>query len=446
MGAKALDVVSIDRVEKTAITRYPNGRESANPFRWIDRNTMIKVVKHLGYKFTQGKSPLSYTQRDLVVIANRICDGTYVPETVVTTTKTPNPVTGYGAGSTTTTVPTGAAVAGIGDAIETLLADALRKAGGTTTGVSLEDVAVLIDRSLEAVRDDYKTRFASSGDALQLAMTTLSAAIVDSKPKIVHVTVPPKPTKVVTGAAHERFPTVLKALMAGENVWMTGMAGVGKTHIGMQCAESLGVPFEGESFCGQSSKADMKGFKTASGVYESVAFRNMFENGGVYLLDEVDGANPNILLVLNSALSNGYIGFPDKKVKRHENFYALAAANTWGNGATSTYVGRQVIDESTLDRFSMVHIQLDEKLESDITHMTGLESSKCVNWLRIVRAVRKNVESNGLKVSVSPRASVSGARLLHAGFSISDTIKMRLTKGVSDEIKNKMMYNVNETI
>ena len=439
MGAKALEVICIDKDKQTALCMLPSGRQTENQFRWIDRNTMIKIVKKLGYKFVAGRSPLSFTQYELVAIAKRICEGNHTPSETSPggVRHTPTPAT---------TVPTGGAVAGIGDAIETLLADALRKAGGTTTGVSLEDVAILVDRSLEAVREDYKTRFASSGEALQNAMVSLSAAIVDSKPKIVHVTVPPKPTKVVTGAAHEKFPTVLKALMAGENVWMTGMAGVGKTHIGMQCAESLGVPFEGESFCGQSSKADMKGFKTASGVYESVAFRNMFENGGVYLLDEVDGANPNILLVLNSALSNGYIGFPDKKVKRHENFYALAAANTWGNGATSTYVGRQVIDESTLDRFSMVHIQLDEKLESDITHMTGLESSKCLNWLRIVRAVRKNVESNGLKVSVSPRASVSGARLLHAGFSVADTIKMRLTKGVSDEIRNKMMYNVDETI
>jgi hypothetical protein len=44
--------------------------------------------------------------------------------------------------------------------------------------------------------------------------------------------------------------------------------------------------------------------------------------------------NPNILGILNSALSNGYMAFPDKQVARHKDFVAIATANTFGAGAT----------------------------------------------------------------------------------------------------------------
>lgn len=441
MAHKALAVNRVDLKEMSAWIQFPSGEYSRH-IPHLDRNTLIRIAKIVGHRFI-GKTPLSYTTNELIRIIRDIAAA--IPEGNQTMFDATTPRPNIPMPPTTSTTPTTAGShTTIEGAIASVVADAIRNAGGST-GVpsqSITDLANRVTMVSDALRDDYIARFENRDLLLQEIVKQLTVAIDDSKPKHIIVPHPEKPTVIITKPTHKVFPKVLRALKAGENVWMTGMAGVGKTTIGMQCAEALGVSFEGESFCGQSSKSDMKGFKTANGVYESVAFRKQYEEGGVYLLDEVDGANPNILLVLNSALSNGYIGFPDKRVMKHPEFYAIAAANTWGNGATSTYVGRQVIDEATLDRFSMVHVQLDEQLEQDVTYMTGLPQDECDRWLRIVRQVRRNAESHGLKVSVSPRAAISGAKLLHAGFTFKDAVEMRLTKGSSPEIVSKMMQDV----
>lgn len=436
MAHKALTVNRVDLKEMLAWVQFPSG-EYSRQILHLDRNTLIKIAKIVGHRFI-GKTPLSYTTNELTRIIREIA--TAIPEGNQTMFDAATPRPNIPMPSTTPTT-TGSHTT-IEGAIASVVADAIRNAGGSTSTHTNDALANRINDLTDNMRSEYVKGFETRDALLQEIVKQLTVAIEDSKPKQIIVQHPEKPTVIITKPTHMVFPKVLRALKAGENVWMTGMAGVGKTTIGMQCAEALGVSFEGESFCGQSSKSDMKGFKTANGVYESVAFRKQYEEGGVYLLDEVDGANPNILLVLNSALSNGYIGFPDKRVVKHPEFYAIAAANTWGNGATSTYVGRQVIDEATLDRFSMIHVPLDEVLERDVTHMVGLDAETCDRWLSVVRRVRHNVESHGLKVSISPRASVSGAKLLHAGFDFKDAIAMRLTKGSSPEIVSKMMQDV----
>ncbi len=441
MAHKALTVNRVDLKEMLAWVQFPSGEYSRH-IPHLDRNTLIRIAKIVGHRFI-GKTPLSYTTNELIRIirdiAAAIPEGNQTMFDAANTTPTPRPTSTPATAVRVDTVGSHTTIEG---AIASVVADAIRNAGGSTSTHTNDALANRINDLTDGMRSEYVKGFETRDALLQEIVKQLTTAIDDSKPKNIIVTHPEKPTVIITKPTHKVFPKVLRALKAGENVWMTGMAGVGKTTIGMQCAEALGVSFEGESFCGQSSKSDMKGFKTATGVYESVAFRKQYEEGGVYLLDEVDGANPNILLVLNSALSNGYIGFPDKRVVKHPDFYAIAAANTWGNGATSTYVGRQVIDEATLDRFSMVHVQLDEQLEQDVTYMTGLPKDECDRWLRIVRQVRRNAESHGLKVSVSPRAAISGAKLLHAGFTFKDAVEMRLTKGSSPEITSKMMQDV----
>jgi cobaltochelatase CobS len=177
-------------------------------------------------------------------------------------------------------------------------------------------------------------------------------------------------------------------------------------------------------------------------LYQSTGFRDRYEHGGVFLMDEIDASNPNILTVLNDALSNDSMSFPDSMVKRHPQFVAIAAANTWGNGATAEYVGRAPIDGATIDRFTMMHVKIDERLETELVRDTGLDMEHGSTWLNIVRTARRNVDANGLKVIVSPRASIGGAKLLAGGFTWQDVIDMRLLKGVKPDIVSKVMESI----
>jgi MoxR-like ATPase len=73
-------------------------------------------------------------------------------------------------------------------------------------------------------------------------------------------------------------------------------------------------------------------------------------------------------------------------VEKHENFRIVATANTYGNGATLEFIGRNAIDGATLDRFTVIDWNIDEILElklcrtpkkyQDTTNQKSLKSAK----------------------------------------------------------------------
>lgn len=239
-------------------------------------------------------------------------------------------------------------------------------------------------------------------------------------------------TKVLEGNTHEKLADVVMALMAGEHVMMAGPAGTGKSTIAEQAAESLGFPSYSISLSPQTPASQLVGYMQATGDYVPTLFREAYENGGVFHFDEVDNAHPSVLAVVNSALANGRMAFPDKMVSRHEDFRAVASANTYGRGADRAYVGRQAIDAATLDRFSIVTIEVDEALESSLCHATGLETDQVKRVLTFVRKIRRNIMELKMPLVVSPRASVGMCRLLRAGYSWEAAVDSRVRRGLSD--------------
>ena len=419
MGSKAQNVTAIDRETKRATIVYGNGATYDRSFQSLDRNTMLKIVKMLGYSFANGKSPLSYTHFELMNIATKLCEGTpVVPDKPVI--KVSEPVTAT------------EAIAGrVERAVADVIADALK--GITPTQPTIDPEAI---RSM--VADTVNAEIVKLNDKVAL----MERLVRENKPTVTNVTIGTGEMKPITGRTHEKFTDVLRVVAEGLFPWLTGGAGVGKTTIAQQVAEVLNLPFDAEGFCAQSSKSELKGYKDGNGLYNSTKFRERFEQGGVYLLDEIDGANPNILLALNSALSNGFMAFPDGTVKRHKDFIAIACANTYGNGATAEYVGRQVIDGASIDRFVKMDIPIDTSMEAGVVNDISKDALAGREWLNLVAKVRSNVANYGLKVIVSPRSSINGARLLNAGFTYQQCVPMTFGSGVKPETLNKMMEGV----
>ena len=123
-------------------------------------------------------------------------------------------------------------------------------------------------------------------------------------------------------------------------------------------------------------------------------------------------------------------------------FIAIACANTYGNGATAEYVGRQVIDGSTTDRFVKLDIPIDEDMESGIVNDISVDNYAGRQWVGFVRQARTNVTSYGLKVIISPRASIHGAKLLNAGFTFQQCVPMTFGSGVKPETLAKVMQGI----
>jgi len=211
---------------------------------------------------------------------------------------------------------------------------------------------------------------------------------------------------------------------------LVGMAGTGKTHAGEQVSKALSLPFYSMSVGAQTSKSDIIGYMDANGNYVGTHFRKAYEHGGVFLMDEIDAGNANVLIQVNAALSNGLCAFPDAMVKKHEDFIFIASANTYGNGANRQYVGRNQLDAATLDRFAVIDWLIDDKLEEKLA-----VGSYGKPWYLAVKATRDYVAEHNIRALISPRATQKGSALLNVGQPLPEVIAATLLGSVPDDKK-----------
>jgi len=234
--------------------------------------------------------------------------------------------------------------------------------------------------------------------------------------------------KVDCGKIHKSFDKLLAVASNRLHAFLVGEAGSFKTSSAEKVAKTLGLEYSSISVCMQTTASSLLGYMDATGNYISTEFRKRYETGGVFILDEIDNGNANVLSVLNSALANGSCAFADGMVAKHKDFILIATANTFGNGANAQYVGRNQLDSATLDRFVTIEWNYDEELEMAIA------SNK--DWCAVVQKYRFSVSKLGLRLVVSPRATFQGEKLLASGLKEKDVIKMVITRGASaDQIK-----------
>jgi len=222
----------------------------------------------------------------------------------------------------------------------------------------------------------------------------------------IEITVPPAASvELPDEHRHAVFPDVLRKVAAGVHVYLVGPAGSGKSTIAEQCARALGRALYTANAV--QSPYELTGFLDAQGRVVRKPFRDAYENGGIFLFDEIDASSADALVALNGALAQSFFAFPDGMVKRHPDFVCIAAANTFGKGADRQYVGRQQLDAASLDRYAFVTMDYDETFE--------LAISGNRDWTYHVQAIRAAVAELKVRHVVSPRASISGAKLLAAG-------------------------------
>lgn len=259
----------------------------------------------------------------------------------------------------------------------------------------------------------------------------LEEAVNQSRP--IHIVYDDFVSPTLDGIQHKNFEHLIRVVHANTPVMLVGPAGTGKSHAAEQVANAMGLDFYAMSVGAQTSKSDIIGYMDAMQNYVRTVFRNAYEHGGLFLLDEIDAGNSNVLIQLNAALANNYMSFPDGMIRRHDKFRMVASANTFGLGASRQYVGRNQLDAATLDRFVVLSWDIDENLEQNLA--VGKYGAA---WLDIVRYVRSFVNDQELRVVVSPRATQRGSLLLSHGMDFNDVLHMALLHQFGAEHKRDL--------
>lgn len=233
------------------------------------------------------------------------------------------------------------------------------------------------------------------------------------------------------GLRHYKTEQVIRSVWRGDNVMMIGPAGCGKTTIGEHTARALNLPFYITSTINETH--ELTGFVNGHGAYHSTPFRNAFEFGGVWVADEIDAWDAAALLAANAALANGYANFPDRAqpIRRHDAFRMVATANTYGNGASRVYVGRNELDAASLDRFTFISVDYDLNIERMLANGN-------TQWLDHVWEIRKKVNDKKIRHVVSTRAIQRGSLALAGGETWEDVQEMYLFKGMSQSDREKV--------
>lgn len=306
--------------------------------------------------------------------------------------------------------------------------------GETKTGehVSFDEEAIqrVVEAALNtyAARQDKRLPQLVAEELAKLRPNTIEVKRVDGK-------------KVKMGLQHKQFGTLLDYVSCRLNVYMVGPAGSGKTRAAREVAKALKLDFFAESVSQQTPVHKLMGYKDATGNYQTTSFRKAFENGGIFLLDEMDNGNPNVLAAFNAAVAaeaGETVSFPDGMIAKHEDFVCVAAANTFGRGGDREYVGRNPLDAATLDRFVIIEWDYDEALEMAICEKQGLDTK----WVEHVQKCRRAADELKIRLVISPRASFHGGSLLKVGRSWEEAESSVVFKGLDKDSVDKIKARV----
>lgn len=173
------------------------------------------------------------------------------------------------------------------------------------------------------------------------------------------------PLEKKTGGKSAYLPILVALAEKRVPILQVGEKGTGKTtnaeHLAQALAEQLGreMPFGFASMTSGTSPGEFKGRITLKDYLPSL-FQSIYENGGVFLFDELDAGDENLLTMLNSALANKqFVNAQGDVIEQHDHFVPIAAANTMGLGANGEYTGRNRQDAAVLDRWAMGRVRVE---------------------------------------------------------------------------------------
>jgi hypothetical protein len=229
---------------------------------------------------------------------------------------------------------------------------------------------------------------------------------------------------------HEQYETIKMCLESNIPVYLAGPAGSGKNHTVEQICRELGWDFYFSNSVQQEYK--LTGFIDAGGKYHDTEFFKACtsDNDCVFFLDEMDASIPEVLVLLNAAIANGYFEFPCGRVEL-EHVHFVAAGNTVGSGADEVYTGRMVLDQATLDRFAIIEFDYSIRIEMALSKGNS-------DLVSFIRQLREEATKSGIRATFSYRCIGMVTKLEKSGMDINMIIKIAVVKGLDKDTINTL--------
>lgn len=267
------------------------------------------------------------------------------------------------------------------------------------------------------------------------------------QPMVIEVKSPDVPAVKIEGA-HYLFPRLLRLISAGFNVFMWGPPGTGKTTAALQVAEALSRKAEIDTLDPTTARSMVQGYMSPNGEPVHNVFTRCWEQGKVYVADEVDLAPGHVQTLFNSALANGHAPLAWGNVEKTEGFSFVATGNTAGR-PTAAFPDRRPMSNAFADRLYFLYWPLDPAIECRAVGLTPppvkkekKESCSPEAWVTFVRSIREWAEDNAPTLSITPRASLLGIRALAAGESPEQVADGLIFRGCDKDLKSKALRNV----
>jgi len=195
----------------------------------------------------------------------------------------------------------------------------------------------------------------------------------------------------------------LVSAKAKQNVLLVGPAGSGKTTIAMQLSQLLGVPFSSLSCSQGMSESNLSGMLLpikAGGTFDYVPspMVKCLAQPSVYLLDDMDRGDANVMVMLHQLLANGSITIPQKLVDptvyKHTDCIFIAGANRVGSLGSGIYSEAGDMDGATIDRFYLIEVGYDVNYIKS-KFKSGKAAPKSAAWRPVAPANAEQIEQAG---------------------------------------------------
>lgn len=210
----------------------------------------------------------------------------------------------------------------------------------------------------------------------------------------------------------------LSAMKFGQNVWLHGHTGTGKTTLAMQIAARLGIPVERLNLDSNIERADMVGATEI--VVKDGAPTTEFREGILpkamqqpcwFVLDELDAGRPDALFAIQRVLEGNGLTMTEqagKVVEPHELFRIVATANSRGQGDEhGWYAGVRPMNLAMLNRFGafieVPYLDKDDEVELLKRAYPALKPKERDEMAGYAELVREAFQSGEVSQTISPR-------------------------------------------